>query len=191
MIIIQWKALRRLSWSQMVLVTWVPPLRVSTWVALHKSFHFTEPHLFNRNSTIYCLGSPKDSLDHVKIQKHKRCSVYSESVSHSCVWPCNPVDCSPWDFPGKNTGVGFHSIPFLQGILPGLLHCTVSSPFEPPGKPQCIAVVIIKHAQITLEAYHWFPHNSQADYSEPKKEPLASLHFAFKTISSFLWYYFD
>ena len=90
--------MRRLSWSQMVLVTWVPPLRVNTWVALRGSFHFTEPHLFNRNSTTYCLGSPKDSLDHVKIQKHNRCSVYSESVSHSVVSICNQLcpSATPW-----------------------------------------------------------------------------------------------
>ena len=46
---------------------------------------------------------------------------------------CNPMDCilpgssDPWGFPGKNTGVGCHSL--LQGIFPtqglnlGLLHC--------------------------------------------------------------------
>ena len=34
---------------------------------------------------------------------------------------------------------------------------------------------------------HWFPHNPQANYSEPKKEPLAPLHFAFKTISRRDW----
>ena len=46
---------------------------------------------------------------------------------------CDPMDCSPprllcpWNFPGKNTGVGSPSL--LQGIFPtqgsnpGLLHC--------------------------------------------------------------------
>ena len=33
---------------------------------------------------------------------------------------CNPMDCTPpghpWDFPGKSTGVGCHSL--LQGIFP-------------------------------------------------------------------------
>ena len=45
-----------------------------------------------------------------------------------------------WDFPGKNTGVGYHSL--LQGILPtmglnpGLLHWQAGPlPSEPPGKP--------------------------------------------------------
>ena len=44
----------------------------------------------------------------------------------------------PWDFPGKNTGVGCHFL--LQGIFPtqesnpGLLLQTDSSPSEPPGK---------------------------------------------------------
>ena len=41
----------------------------------------------------------------------------------SCPALCNPMDCSlpvkllcPWDSPGKNTGVVFHSL--LQGIFP-------------------------------------------------------------------------
>ena len=37
------------------------------------------------------------------------------------------VCCRPWDFPGKNTGVGCHFLlqgTFLtQGSNPGLLHC--------------------------------------------------------------------
>ena len=39
-------------------------------------------------------------------------SVYS--VTLLCLTLCNPVDCSPhqapcpWDFPGKNAGVGCH-----------------------------------------------------------------------------------
>ena len=53
--------------------------------------------------------------------------------SHSCLTLCNPLDCSPplssvhGDSPGKNTGVGFHTL--LQGIFPrqgsnpGLQHC--------------------------------------------------------------------
>ena len=55
-------------------------------------------------------------------------------VTQSCLTLCNPMDCSlpgssPWNSPGKNTGVGCHSL--LQGIFPGgiqasklgLLHC--------------------------------------------------------------------
>ena len=55
-------------------------------------------------------------------------------VTQLCLTLCDPMDCSPpgslegpWDSPGKNTGVGGHSL--LQGIFPiqtanpGLLHC--------------------------------------------------------------------
>ena len=54
-------------------------------------------------------------------------------VAQLCPTLCNPVDCSPrgssvyGDSPGKNTGVGCHTL--LQGIFPtlalnpGLLHC--------------------------------------------------------------------
>ena len=34
-----------------------------------------------------------------------------------CLVLCSPMDCSPpWNFPGKNTGVGYHFL--LQGNLP-------------------------------------------------------------------------
>ena len=59
---------------------------------------------------------------------------------------CDPLDCSPagssvhGDSPGKNTGVGCHSL--LQGIFltqelnTGLLHWRqILYPSEPPGKP--------------------------------------------------------
>ena len=45
----------------------------------------------------------------------------------------------PWDFPGKNTGVGCHFL--LQGIFPtqgsnpSLLHCSEFFTTQPPGKP--------------------------------------------------------
>ena len=46
---------------------------------------------------------------------------------------------SPWDSPGKNTGVGCHSL--FQGIFPtqgsspGFPHCRRILSTEPPGKP--------------------------------------------------------
>ena len=48
-------------------------------------------------------------------------------VTQSCPNLCDSVDCSLWNSPGKNTGVGCRSL--LQGIFPtqgsnqGLLHC--------------------------------------------------------------------
>ena len=60
-----------------------------------------------------------------------------------CLTLCDPLDCSPprllcpWDFPGKNTGVGCHAL--LQGSrlrLLCLLHWQVDSlPLAPPGRP--------------------------------------------------------
>ena len=50
-------------------------------------------------------------------------------VALSCSTLCNPLDYSlcPWDSPGKNTGVGSHSllqvIFVIQGWSPDFLHC--------------------------------------------------------------------
>ena len=63
-------------------------------------------------------------------------------VTQSCPTICDPADCllhCSWDFPGKNTGVGCHSL--LQGVFLsqeldlGLLHCRqIFLLSEPPEK---------------------------------------------------------
>ena len=75
-------------------------------------------------------------------------------ISHCCFIPkscptfCDPMDCSPplsfcpWDFPGKNTGIGCHF--FLQGIFltRDQTHSSCISRWlfttEPPGKPMYV-----------------------------------------------------
>ena len=65
------------------------------------------------------------------------CSVMSDSLRPHGLQPTRIL--RPWDFPGKNTGVGCHFL--LQGIFPtqgsnpGLPHCSQTLlPSEPPGK---------------------------------------------------------
>ena len=56
--------------------------------------------------------------------------VYMKSLSHVYLRPhglqAARLLC-PWDFPGKNTGMGCHfllqGILLTQGLNPGLLHC--------------------------------------------------------------------
>ena len=87
----------------------------------------------------------------VGISNIRRCSFHwvKPLVAQSCLTLCNLMDCSPsrllcpWDSPGKNPGVGSHSL--LQGIFPTwgsnlhllcLLHWQEGSLLsEPPGKP--------------------------------------------------------
>ena len=63
-------------------------------------------------------------------------SVVSDSLQSHGLWPARLL--RPWDFPGKNTGMGFHFL--LQGIFltqrsnPGLPHCWQTLPSEPRGK---------------------------------------------------------
>jgi len=69
-------------------------------------------------------------VGHDQVTMHSRTnSIQNQSESHSVVsdslWPHGL--CTPWNFPGQNTGVS--SLSLLQGIFPtqgsnpGLLHC--------------------------------------------------------------------
>ena len=56
----------------------------------------------------------------------------------SCVWHCEPMDCSLPDFPGKSTGVGCYPLPqgifLIQGIEPRSPALQADSLLsEPPG----------------------------------------------------------
>ena len=74
-------------------------------------------------------------------------SVVSDSLQPHGLWPARLL--CPWNFPGKTTGVGSHSL--LQGILLnlGLLHCrwilyhlshqgSPSLILGPSGRPACL-----------------------------------------------------
>ena len=71
-------------------------------------------------------------LNHIRKGKQLK-RFYVQQHSQSCLTFCNPMDCSQpgssvhGDSPGKNTGVGCHSLLqgiFLnQGLNLGLLHC--------------------------------------------------------------------
>ena len=56
------------------------------------------------------------------------------SVTQSCLTLCDPMDCSPpvllcpWDFPGKNTGVGCHFPPPGDLPDPGIESTSPASP---------------------------------------------------------------
>ena len=82
---------------------------------------------FFKNNNIYWHESAVDL--HVWLLKitfeSVNCLVLSDSLLPCGLWPARLI--SPWDSPGKNTGVGSHSL--LQGIFPsqemnpGILNC--------------------------------------------------------------------
>ena len=82
-------------------------------------------HLLN---AYYVQGIVVNFLLHSSLDLNN--STSKVKVAQSCQTVCDPMDCvcqAPWNSPGKNTGVGSHSL--LQGIFstqgwkPGLLHC--------------------------------------------------------------------
>ena len=89
-------------------------------------------------------------LPHLAIVSLIMCCVcVCAKLLQSCLTLCDSMDYKParllcpWNFPGKNTGLGFHTL--LQGIfltqglnprLLKLLPCRWILYTEPPGRPQ-------------------------------------------------------
>ena len=77
------------------------------------------------------------------------CAVLSRSVVFDSLWPHGLWPARllwPWDFPGKNTGVGCHTL--LQGIFPTqgwnpcLLHCRQILYLCITGEALCVCVCV-------------------------------------------------
>ena len=78
------------------------------------------------------------SQGHYRVLSRVPCAIRACGLSHfNCVWHFAtamdyslPGSSCPWDFPGKNTGVGCHALALLQGIFPtqgsnlGVPHCS-------------------------------------------------------------------
>ena len=82
------------------------------------------------------------------------------SVAQLCLILCDPMDYSlsgscPWDFPGKNTGVGchfhLHRIFLTQGMNSRLLHWAGRFfTTEPPGQPVDIYIMIYNYHSLKM-----------------------------------------
>ena len=91
------------------------------------------------------------------------CSAVADSVRPRGLWPARLLH--PWDSPGKNTGVGFHSP--LQGIFPtqGLNMCLLcplhwqggSLPLMPHGKPSTYYEYTFNSLKTTHIYFHPVP----------------------------------
>jgi len=79
-------------------------------------------------SLLYCWncgGSTLEKSEFLIWKSSFREKKVKMKVAQPCPTLCNPMDCSPWNSPGQNTGVGNLSLqifPF-QGSNPGLPHC--------------------------------------------------------------------
>ena len=75
------------------------------------------------------------------------CSVMSDSLQPHRLQPTRFLH--PWDFPGKNTGVGCHfllqEIFLTQGLNPGLPHCRQTLyHLSHQGSPSCCCLCIFR-----------------------------------------------
>ena len=104
----------------------VPSLWVSNW----PKFQCNLALFYAFSLFYYCILY---NLPRVSFTKFSSLIVLSLDAQ-SCPTLCNTVDCSTpgssvfGGSPGKNTGVGYHTliqgIFQTQGLIPGLLHCT-------------------------------------------------------------------
>ena len=93
----------------------------------------SQPELHAAASFPSCRLQLKCHLFREDFLDYSRPRIATLHVIAYCLTLCDPMDCSltrflrPWDFPGKNTGVGCHfllqEIYPTQVLNPGLPHC--------------------------------------------------------------------
>ena len=112
-----WQAVKVLRQGSEVLWAWLEAGNVGVGSSGFSIYHLLSLSIINHLSIIYLSSM---YLKKVKVL-----------VTQLCATLCDPMNSAnllcPWNSPGKNTGVGSHSL--LQGIFPtqglnlGLLHC--------------------------------------------------------------------
>ena len=116
--------------STRLLCPWIFQARILEWFAISYSRGSAPPRDQTCISCVSCIGRQiliSSTTWEVSLQESESvsCSVVSNSLWPHGLEPTRLL--CPRDFPGKNTGVGCHSL--LQGIFlpqgsnPGLLHC--------------------------------------------------------------------
>ena len=109
-------------------------LSISPWSLLSSHIHQTVSQLRILLLFLKTLFSPNIPVILFMLRCHsEKSSLTVLCFLFSCVWLCDPMDCSPpgssvhGDPPVKNTGVGcdvlLQGIFLTQGLNPGLLHC--------------------------------------------------------------------
>ena len=78
-------------------------------------------------------------------------------VAQSCLTLCNPMDRSPWNSPGQNTGAG--SLSLLQGIFLGIGN---------PGFPHCRCILYQLNHQGSPKILEWVAHPFSNGSSQPR-----------------------
>ena len=79
------------------------------------------------NTTVQKRSNPTLGTEHAYTKKGEEKKKVKVKVAQSCPTLCDPMDCSPWNSPGQNPGVGSRYL--LQRIFPtqksnlGLPHC--------------------------------------------------------------------
>ena len=105
-------------------------------------------HWLGRASSGFCLACSESRPFRTNSEAMIRTRWVHAKSLQSCLTLCNPMDrgppqlLCPWDFPGKNTGVGCHAlfqgIFLTQALKPHLLHLlhwqAGSLPLVPPGQ---------------------------------------------------------
>ena len=101
-------------------------------------------------------------------------------VAQSCPTLCDPIDYSPWDSPGQNTGVGILSLLWgifpTQGSNPGLPLCWQilyqQILYQPPEKPKNTgmgSLFLLQGIFLTQDLNRGFLHGRQIPAELPGK----------------------
>ena len=153
---------------------------------MYRFFAEIEYHFSGINAQASIVGSHGNCMfDIIRNSQTSRVTSGGGLVTKSCsilvsLWTVVHQALCPWDFPGKNTGVGSHFL--LQGIFltqgsnPGLLHCRqILYQWRYQGSPQ--SNYIILHFRQQCECF---------SSSHPWQHLVLSLFFSFNHFDKYI-----
>ena len=85
-------------------------------------------------------------------------------VAQLCPNLCDPIDYSPWDSSGQNTGVGCHAL--LQGIFP--------TQGSNPGLPHCRQIIYQLSHHGGPRILEWVAYPFSSSFSQPRNQTKVS-----------------
>ena len=154
--------LSALSWCSACTSVSEGVLLMYLWREMSSTTTYSSTFLFSLESFSYFTPFFSKAQSITDLQRMSLRWKHSSSVTQSCPSLCGPMNCRPWDFPGKNTRMGCHFL--LQWVERPPSYFSSFALFKPLNNMHVLLVFLFKFIFncriIVLQYYVGFCHIS-------------------------------